>query len=78
MQLHGILVKEAACFLEKTATMHQATQRHFPEENNLRSLSSSQKNVIGSYRAPVQSNLLLLHFDSAPISTHAFEMVTSI
>jgi len=47
MQLHGTLMKEAACFLERTATMHQATQRHFPEENSLRSLSSLQQNVTG-------------------------------
>jgi len=55
MQLHGTLMKEVACFLERNATMHQATQRHFPEENNLRSLSSLQENVTGPYREPAQS-----------------------
>lgn len=78
MQLHGILTKEAACFLERTATMHQATQRHFPEENNLRSLSSLQENVIRSYREPAQSSSHLLLYDSASTYTHVFEMVTSI
>lgn len=78
MQLHGTLMKEAACLLERTATMHQATQRHFPEENNIRSLSSLQENFIGSYRKPAQSSSHLLHDDSVPAYTHAFEMVTSI
>jgi len=66
MQLHGTLMKEAAYFLERTATMHQATQRHFPEENNLRSLSCLHESVIGSYPEPPQSSSHLLHYDSAP------------
>jgi hypothetical protein len=65
-------MKEAACFLERTATMHQATQRHFPEENNLRPLPSLQQKV--SHLSQVRT----LHYDSAPIYTHVFETVTSI
>jgi hypothetical protein len=70
--------EEAACFLEGTATKHQGAQRHFPEENSVRSLLSSQENVIGSYREPAQSSSHLLHYDSAPIYMNAFEIVTSI
>jgi len=66
MQLHGTLMKEVAYFLEIIATMHQATQRHFPEDNYLNSLLSLHENVIGSYLEPAQSSSHLLHYDSAP------------